>query len=54
MLLKRIKNFVCFLPESFEWLILKSGLIKDKELPELLNDPAVFIESKKYIWIIKA
>lgn len=49
MSLKRIKTLVCFLPESFEWLILKSGLIKDKELPEILDNPASFIESKKYV-----
>jgi len=46
--LKRVKNVVCFLPESFEWLILKSGLIKAKELQDILINPSEFIESKRY------
>lgn len=27
------------LPESFEWLILKSGLIPGKEIHEILEEP---------------
>ena len=48
MSLKRVKNVVYFLPESFEWLVLKSGLIKEKDLQKILEDPSEFIESKKY------
>ena len=48
MALKWVKSFVCFLPESFEWLILKSGLIKAKDLKRILEKPSDFIESKKY------
>lgn len=48
MSLKRIKKTVFFLPESFEWLILKSGLTKKKELKDILENPSVFIESEKY------
>lgn len=48
MSLKRVKNVVYFLPESFEWLILRSGLIDVKELDEILENPAEFIESSKY------
>lgn len=40
-----------FLPESFEWIILKSGLIQEKELYHILQEPEKFIESKQYfIW----
>lgn len=33
-----------FLPESFEWLILKSGLIRDDSLTDILEHPADYIE----------
>ncbi len=46
--LKRTKNVAFFLPESFEWLILKSGLNEDKDLDHILEDPSEFIESEKY------
>ena len=46
--LSRIKNIAIYLPESFEWLILKSGLIKDASVKEVLRDPSEYIESKKY------
>ena len=35
------------LPESFEWLILKSGVVKADDLQEVLDDPAAFIDSSK-------
>ena len=49
MSLKRAKNVVYFLPESFEWLILRSGLIDKKELRKILENPSDFIESEKYV-----
>ena len=48
MSLNRVKRMACFLPESFEWLILRSGLIKKKELQSILENPSIFIESEKY------
>jgi hypothetical protein len=36
------------LPESFEWLILKSGLIKAENIDSVLENPSEFIESAKY------
>lgn len=48
MSLKHSKNVVLFLPESFEWLILKSGLIDGNELQNMLEHPADFIESERY------
>lgn len=41
-------NILLYLPESFEWLILKSGLIQGKELKEILNNPENYIESETY------
>ncbi|MBP5638998.1 MAG: hypothetical protein J6X55_05950 [Victivallales bacterium] len=37
-----------FLPESFEWLILESGLIKSPGLSAILATPSDFIESSDY------
>lgn len=43
-----VKNFVLYLPESFEWLILKSDLVKDKSVDEILEHPSDYIESEQY------
>ncbi len=37
-----------YLPESFEWLLLKSGLIRNSELADILKAPANYIDSEKY------
>lgn len=42
------KNIKLYLPESFEWLILKSGLIDGNTLQELLEDPSPHIESAEF------
>ena len=41
-------NIRLFLPESFEWMILNSGLIKSSELSSILASPSDFIESMEY------
>ena len=41
-------NIRLFLPESFEWIILDSGLIKTSELAHILESPADFIDSLDY------
>lgn len=46
--LKIIKNLGIYLPESFEWLILKSDIIKNKEIHEVLLNPYDHIESGDY------
>lgn len=38
----------CYLPESFEWMLLKSGLIDGKEVQDILLHPEDFIESQEY------
>ena len=44
--LRKIKNIILYLPESFEWIILKSGLISDVQ--SILESPADYIESADY------
>lgn len=41
-------NFRLCLPESFEWLILRSGLIKANGLSDMLDDPSEYVDSSKY------
>ena len=47
-------NYVLYAPESFEYLILKSGLLKDKDMhaeidvDEIINIPEQYAESTKY------
>lgn len=42
------KNITLYVPESFEWMILKANIIKDREIGEILNSPYEYIESRKY------
>lgn len=42
-------NTVLYLPESFEWLILKSGVIKEGNISSILAEPSNYIESKEYM-----
>ena len=37
-----------YLPESFEWLILRSGLIDGKRIEEILEHPEDYVESTEY------
>lgn len=45
---QRKRGIVLYLPESFEWLILLSGVIQEKGLDLILEKPADFIESENY------
>ena len=45
---RRKRNIILFLPESFEWLILSSSLISDRETKQILHSPSDFIESREY------
>lgn len=42
------RNIVLFLPESFEWMILSSDLIADRDTKLILQNPAEAIESSRY------
>ena len=41
-------NIKLYLPESFEWIILKSGLLEDKEIKNMLEAPENYIDSQEY------
>lgn len=50
--MKRIElssDEIVFLPESFEWLVLKSDLIKDNSIHAILDNPSEYIESEDYM-----
>ncbi len=42
------KEVYLLLPESFEWLILSSGLIQEKDIPSILANPSDYIDGKNY------
>ena len=44
----RKKGIMLYLPESFEWLVLKSGVISNGTLNVILEAPEDHIESSKY------
>lgn len=46
--LRRHPHTYLYLPESFEWLILQSGLLDAKELREILAHPSAYIESAEF------
>lgn len=43
--IKYFPNYVLYLPESFEWLILKSGIFKNNELTDIMANSSKYIES---------
>ena len=47
-LLRERKNTALYLPESFEWLILSSGVLNDSEVAHILDKPSDYIESREY------
>ena len=46
--LRRFKDVRLFLPESFEWLVLRSGLFDDKKTRDMLEHPPEYIESSEF------
>lgn len=47
-LMKLRDDVYLYLPESFEWLILRSGLIAKENLADILEKPYQYIDSEKY------
>lgn len=43
-----MKGIALYLPESFEWLILKSGVIRGQELNRILEHTEDYVESGQY------
>lgn len=48
MQLSKAKNIVLYLPESFEWIVLASDVLRNREIREILQAPAEYIDSKTY------
>ena len=44
----REKNVCFYLPESFEWIILLSGIVNEPEVEKILSSPSDYIESSQY------
>lgn len=42
------KNIHLYFPESFEWLILSSGLIQGKDIQSILKNPENYLDSREY------
>lgn len=42
------ENIMLYFPESFEWMILKSGVIDSKKIEDILESPEKYIESSEY------
>jgi len=47
-MIRRREGAVLYLPESFEWLILKSGVVSGNDLDRILENPGDFIESSRF------
>jgi hypothetical protein len=43
------KSVALYFPESFEWMILKSGVLEDRGIDEILSHPEDYIDSREYI-----
>ena len=48
VLMKQRRNITVCLPESFEWLILKSNIIVSANIRDILKYPSNYIESREY------
>lgn len=47
-LIGRQKNVALYLPESFEWLVLSAGILKNNQIDKILDDPSEYVESREY------
>lgn len=47
-LVNKKEHVQLYMPESFEWLILKSGVIKDSQIAKILDNPSDYIDSAKW------
>ena len=42
-------HLALYFPESFEWMILKSGILHDTSINEILTHPEDYVDSREYI-----
>ena len=47
-LAKSRKDVTMYFPESFEWMILKAGIINIKDIDDILAEPERYIESREF------
>lgn len=47
-LIKENEFLHLYLPESFEWLLLKSGILKNSKITDILTNAAEYIDSEKF------
>lgn len=45
---QQYENIKLYLPESFEWIILRSGIITEKEISKILESPEDYIDSREF------
>ena len=45
---KKAKNVIVYLPESFEWLILKSGIIQGRGISQKIETPYDYVDSAEH------
>ena len=45
---ERPNQITLYLPESFEWLVLKSGILGSRTPGQILDNPSAYIESSEY------
>lgn len=45
---ERPNEIILYLPDSFEWFILKSGILGSLTPKEILANPSAYIESSEY------
>lgn len=48
-LIRHGRKAVLYLPESFEWLILSSGVLKSTSIGIMLDEPSDYVESREYL-----
>lgn len=47
-LIRHGRKAMLYLPESFEWLILSSGILKKAPVEKILEEPSDYVESREY------
>jgi len=47
-LIEKRENIALYLPESFEWLILLAGILKNSLVDKILDDLSEYVECKEY------
>ena len=47
-LIRGRKNIALYLPESFEWLVLSTGVVKNGQINQVLSNPSNYINSEAY------